>query len=318
MTCPMPRKTTQLLVAAIVCTVLLAARVEWAGATYPGVNGQIAFSMFTNRHGPQDSDVFVMNPDGTARVNITSESRANDSSADWAPDGSQIVFVSDRDGNNEIYVMSADGGDVRRLTNHPASDSRPRWSPDGRRILFRSLQPGNSELLEMNADGSDVRRLTDNPATDWFADYSPDGRWIVFGSDRSGAQAVYVMPAAGGTATQITPDEMQASSPDWSPDGSKIIFLNNFCDCPESDIFQYEVATEKIARLTAGIGNNLNPAWSPDGSKIIFMNMKLAHAAHQQADLVVMNADGTSLRNVTSTPGKREVAARWGTHPIEP
>src|SRR5438105_1146558 len=72
----------------------------------------------------------------------------------------KIAFTSNRDGNDEIYVMNTDGTGVTRLTNDPASDSQPAWSPDGSRIAFTSTRVGNFDIYVMNADGTNVTRLT--------------------------------------------------------------------------------------------------------------------------------------------------------------
>lgn len=77
-----------------------------------------------------------------------------------------IVFQSDRDGNNEIYVMDADGKNQRRLTNSGASDEQPTWSPSGQKIAFVSKRDGNKEIYVTDADGNNPRRLTNNEASD--------------------------------------------------------------------------------------------------------------------------------------------------------
>src|SRR2546429_33952 len=81
----------------------------------------------------------------------------------WSPDGTRIAWVSTRDKNPEIYVVGADGKNVRRLTNDSGFDYNPQWSPDGKRLAFCSTRAGNFEIHVMNADGSDVRRLTHHP-----------------------------------------------------------------------------------------------------------------------------------------------------------
>ncbi|MCH8038222.1 MAG: PD40 domain-containing protein, partial [Proteobacteria bacterium] len=103
--------------------------------------------------------------DGETESRLTKHA-AVDREPAWSPAGDLIAFVSDRDGNAEIYVISPDGSNLLRLTDELAEDSEPSWSPDGRRILFRSSRDGNDDLYTMLADGSDPTRLTISPAND--------------------------------------------------------------------------------------------------------------------------------------------------------
>ena len=93
----------------------------------------------------------------------------------WSPDGSLIAFMSDRDGNNEVYVMSvwADGSDPVNLTNHPAGDGFPAWSPDGSLIAFESYRDGNSEVYVMG-DDSNPFRVTESLSTEYAPDWRPE------------------------------------------------------------------------------------------------------------------------------------------------
>ncbi len=99
------------------------------------------------------SDIFVINADGSGESNLTSNPDGGDFGLDWSPDGSCIVFTSDRDGDREIYVMNADGSAQTRLTDRAGDDGFPRWSPDGTKILFRFGRPA-FDVFVMNADGS--------------------------------------------------------------------------------------------------------------------------------------------------------------------
>jgi WD40-like Beta Propeller Repeat len=97
---------------------------------------------------------------------------------------SKIVFASNREGLMQIYVMTADGSNVVRLTNSGGNDDFPRWSPNGARILFQSdrdhLDTGYMDIYVMNADGTGVTRLTTDASDDSFASWSPDGSKIIF------------------------------------------------------------------------------------------------------------------------------------------
>ena len=112
-----------------------------------------------------------MNTDGANLINLTNHP-AEDRSPAWSPDGRQIAFNSNRDGNTEIYVMNADGTNPINLTNHPAEDRGPAWSPDGMQIAFSTDRDRNddgtknAEIYVMNTDGTNLINLTNHPAVD--------------------------------------------------------------------------------------------------------------------------------------------------------
>jgi len=194
-----------------------------------------------------------------------------------------IAFVSDRDGNADIYVMNADGSSPTRLTNNPAADLDPAWSPDGTKIAFASNRDGNYTIYVMNADGSNPSRLTAGRAPAW----SPDGKKIAFTVDvGAGVEGelsyVYSMNADGTGGTYIAGDYWPyeaASDPAWSPDGARLALrLREFWD--EVGYVTYIVVMRADGtnwRYVAyssddGGGTVASPAWSPDGTKITFIS----------------------------------------------
>ena len=98
--------------------------------------------------------------DGSAAPERLTDSPGDDRAPVYSPDGSQILFDSTRDGNTEIYVMNADGGNQRRLTNDPGEDWGATWSPDGTFIAFNSDRGGPMDIWVMRADGTGLRRVT--------------------------------------------------------------------------------------------------------------------------------------------------------------
>jgi Tol biopolymer transport system component len=87
-----------------------------------------------------------------------------------------LAFTSDREGNEDIYVLALHDGTIRNLTNHPAADTDPDWSPDGSRLAFTSVRDGNEEIYSMRPDGSGMQRLTTSPANDRFPRWRPRER----------------------------------------------------------------------------------------------------------------------------------------------
>lgn len=113
-----------------------------------------------------DRDIYVMNADGSGKVNLTSGA-GDDKLPVWSPDAMRILFGTRRDGNDEVYSINVDGSGLKNLTNHANDDGSAQWSPDGSRIVFSSNRDGGDlELYIMNADGTNQTRLTNAAGND--------------------------------------------------------------------------------------------------------------------------------------------------------
>lgn len=160
---------------------------------------------------------------------LGSKRLTTNSAADTTPrlnfGATQIVFVSDRDGNSEIYRMNADGSNQTRLTNHRALDITPAWSPEGSQIVFSSKRDGNLEIYSMQQNGAGLRRLTNLSGDDFAPDWSPDGRQIIWVHTIAKDQReLWVMNADGGNPHQLISAKRYLQHPVWSPDGARIAF----------------------------------------------------------------------------------------------
>jgi len=220
----------------------------------------------SNRRGR--SEIFVMDADGTGVQQLTyNEYLQNleyvqtyvDGSPSWSPDGSKIVFTSNRNGDFEIFVMDADGTGVQQLTDRYGdhySDALPSWSPDGGEIAFGSMRDGRRmEIFVMDADGTGARRLTDIQESSCAA-WSPDGSKIAFcsydfyGNDPlvEGDFEIFVMNADGTEVQQLTDTEYDDRNPSWSPDGRKIAFARGparpWGELSESEYWMRQAAFE--------------------------------------------------------------------------
>ena len=170
-------------------------------------------------------EIYTMNSRGRNRKPIT-DNNATDVHPKFSPDGSKILFLSDRDYQPEIYVMNADGSNQKRLTNSPSYDLDPVWSPDGKQIAFISNRLGPFDLFVMDADGSNLRVLTQSPSIDIAPVWSPDGLKILFSSNRSGYYDLYTIDADGKNLTRLTSAEHHEFHGIWSPRGSRIAYLS--------------------------------------------------------------------------------------------
>jgi YD repeat-containing protein len=290
----------------------------------------------TNRDGSMQ--IYVMNGDGSAVTRLT-YSGANDDYPRWSPNGSKILFQSDRDhpdtGYMDIYVMNSDGGGVTRLTTDANDDSMASWSGDGSKIVFQSMRNGvNYQVYSMNADGSNQVNLTNTSASDGEPSWSSDGTKIAFASDRdhAGFDSVYVMNSNGSgqhaiTSSGATVDDTQ---PIWSHDGSKIAFVSTRDSTTETwqetdddgnyitksklhinkEVYLMNADGSGQTRLTNDLANDDAPSWSPDGSKIVFRSDRERDCCDPSAQVWTMNTDGTGQTDV-SNDGAGNYTASW-------
>ena len=145
----------------------------------------------------------------------------------------KIAFVSDRDGDLEIWVMNADGSFPNQLTTTGCEGS-PRWSPDGTKITFTSCRDNNQEIYVMNADGSGQNRLTTNAAQDRASHWSADGTKIIFQSDRNNVlnqMDIYTINVDGTGLSLLIGTSRRDQDPAWAPDNSKIVFVDSTGCC---------------------------------------------------------------------------------------
>ena len=223
-----------------------------------------------------------MDSDGSNQTRFTFNG-AGDGWPTWSPNGQQITFSSDRDGNEEIYVIDADGGNLQQLTHHPAYDGDPHWHPDGRRIVFVSSRgPG---IYTMDTDGGNIELITEidfGGRPRW----APDGKRIAFTGIIEGNGGIYVIDADGTNRWRLPKPDPRVSTPlaDWSPNGRKILYtedvfnqVDNHIMLEESSLViatlnptRREVAEFKQIQLPQFISSVNAEGWSPDGRSIIF------------------------------------------------
>ena len=140
----------------------------------------------------------------------------------WSPDGKQILFASDKDGTNQLYVVNLDGTGLRKVTSLPALRGRSDWSSDGRFVVTYSGQAWHRELFIMNADGSGQRQLSPGGGNSQGPGFSPDGRWVVFTSyydkfkDINGCE-IYIVRVDGTGLQRLTNNDYCDYQPRWGP-----------------------------------------------------------------------------------------------------
>ena len=222
----------------------------------------------------------------------------------------KIVFVSDRDGDNEIFVMNDDGSDQTQLTHNAVGDQFPAWSPDGRKIIFAGGSGAGTEIYVMDANGDNVAQITDNGYQDGWPAWSPDGTRIAFANYRHGNTEVFVMNADGTGEIRLTGVPSYQGwnyAPTWSADGTRIAFRSDRGG--NSEVWAMDPDGTNQTNLTASSPAwDEGPEWSPDGGSIAFHSQT---SQGQDWDVWVMNADGTFQTNLTNNPAGGDTQPTW-------
>lgn len=239
--------------------------------------------LFQSIDASYNHEIFVMDADGSDQTNLTNDP-AQDTNGEWAPDGSRIAFVSDRNsaalGMGGLYVMNPDGSRVTGLAQlrnscvpggFSAWWTPPySWSPDSHRIAFSSCRRHQREILSAQIGTGVLRNLTRNPADDTQPVWGPDGR-IAFASNRDNNSAVcdgvcnyeiYVMDADGGHVTRLTNDPETTLPLQWSPDGTKILFAR-FDEVGADNLYVMDADGSNVFQLETRDDLNYATDWQP-------------------------------------------------------
>ena len=204
--------------------------------------------------------------------------------ATWSPDGMQIVFDSNRDRKQEIYIMNSDRSNVKRLTYTKTANYLPSISPDGKKILFMSYSDSEEAVYVMNIDGNELKKLTDENSRNGDPDWSPDSTQIVFHSDRDEEnREIYKMDADGTHVKRLTHNKSTDYVPRWSPDGTMISFNTTLDGNREIYVMSPDGTNQR--NVTNDPLSNMVHNWSPDSKKIIFYAFSLQSAHLKNTNL---------------------------------
>jgi TolB protein len=178
------------------------------------------------------------------------------------------VFVSDWEGNDEIYAVDGQGSAIRNLTSDQGQEREPALSWDGKRLAFSSDRDGNWEIYWREARSGRSRRVTRDGGTDGHPSWSPDGKKIAFHSNRTGVFRIYIASLETGDIEALPPAAGAGNHlhPAWSPLGTEIAF-----EVEEGDDRAVYVATangENPRRVSA---DAMRPAWAPDGESLAIL-----------------------------------------------
>ena len=194
----------------------------------------------------------------------------------WSPGGRRVAFVSYRTGTSQLYMVDADGRNLKALTHTGFVERTPAFSPDGRKLAFCSSRDGNEEIYVMDSDGTGERNLSRHPARDADPAWSPDGKRLAFASNRGGNFRLYVMEADGtGPREFVGRDLFGWIFPAWSPDGKHLAYG---AVAPDNSyqLFLADLDAEggREAQLTTEGALASYAAWSPDGRYLAYVRFR--------------------------------------------
>ncbi|MBZ0280877.1 MAG: hypothetical protein K8L97_09055 [Anaerolineae bacterium] len=195
----------------------------------------------------------VSNPGAARQVTRMGGSILN--SPTWAPDSIQLVFVSNIDGDEELFYITEDGNNLTPLTVNDLMDRDPVWSPAGDVIAYASEQanaPGSglTEIFTITPDGLTINQLTNDNNSSYSPAWSPDGTRLVFASDRNSDGDIFIMDADGQRQTRLTVDDGDAEDrhPAFTPAGQSVIFLSNR-DGDTFTLYEVDLEGKTVTRL---------------------------------------------------------------------
>lgn len=259
----------------------------------------------------------------------------------WSADGKQLIFQSKRDGFgcDQIYVMNANGGDVRLVSTGEGATTCAYCFPDGERILYSSTHLGSPDcppppdhskgyvwklhstfdVFTAKPDGSDLKQITDHPDYDAEATISPDGGIVIFTSLRDGDLDLYTMKADGTGVTRLTEELGYDGGAFFSRDGERIVWRASRPQTDEEkaeylslleahaikpmnlEIFIANADGSDPVQVTNNGAANFAPYFFPDGKRILFSS-NAGDPDGRNFDLWMVNDDGTGLEQVTFGP----------------
>jgi TolB protein len=215
-----------------------------------------------------DTEIFIVDPDSGDARNLTRSPKSRERYPSWSPDGKSVAFNSDRDGTHNLYLIDADGKNLRQLTREkPGVEAGMQsWTADGKWIYFGLFGKGPPRMCRIAPDGSKFQEVGKgiDPAV------SPDGKTIVFARNLSDGHYLYAMDADGGNERKLTAkgNPFGGVHAAWSPDGKTIVYADRVGDALE--IFRIDPDGKNARQLTKLGGAATTPAVSPDGKWISF------------------------------------------------
>ncbi|MDO8426565.1 MAG: Tol-Pal system beta propeller repeat protein TolB [Deltaproteobacteria bacterium] len=204
----------------------------------------------------------------------------------------RLLFVSDKEGNKEVYMSDYDGRNAIKITRNRSINLSPQWSPDGKRIIYVSYKKGSPNLHMLDLRTGKDSAVSERPGINIGGRFSPDGGKVALTLSGDKSPELHILDLNSGEYRKLTDNFGIDVSPSWSPDGAKLAFVSDTSGNPH--IFVLDLLTGNIKRLTFNGKYNSSPAWSPDGRLIAY-----SRSDNGVFNIWVMQPDGAGSAQLT-------------------
>lgn len=265
--------------------------------------GIIAYTSFHH----DEADIYLMNGDGSGKFKFI-DSPALDFAPRWSPDGTSLLFSSDREGHFELYVVNIadlenrDWSQPIRITNNDFLEDFASWSPDGNRILFCATIDDQNGIFEIDLSGDDLTLIYSTDYDVFQPQWSPTGDDLLYVANINGRNQIFKFNPANGTSVQLTIDGGYV--PRWSPDGNKIVYANE--KYGHEDLFVMDADGHNVRRITTQGNHDFLPAWSPDGEWIVYQ-----YSSAAGDDIHKMSLQGLGDVELSSSTSSDDTFPDW-------
>ncbi len=255
-------------------------------------------------------DIFISDIYGGHMTQLT-KNKWIDFNPSISNDSKKLLFVSDRDGNRDIYITNLEwidghmkwrGTELSNLTNSKENDWTPSFSPVENKIIFSTYFPENDnyDIMLMDDDGGNKENLTNTSNYEKFPQFSPDGSYIIYQGWKSGNMEIFFLGMLDRNIINVTRqprfNDIVSHGNSFSPDGEFIVFTSDRSG--NRDIFITSIDGSEVEQLTSHESNDYEPTFSPDGESIIFTSERDGNK-----EIYLINLLTKNIKNLSNNTG---------------